>query len=93
MSQSKLVNFVSLAFMNFVMLILVFPSNPDPTARTMNYTVLVIGSWILLCLVYYYFPVYGGVHWFQGPVANVGATADKASDMESLSRAISVADI
>lgn len=38
----------------------------------MNYTVAVIGGGLLLALGYYYFPVYGGVHWFTGPVNTVG---------------------
>ena len=37
----------------------------------MNYTVVVLGSVFILCLVWYYFPVYGGVHWFEGPVPTV----------------------
>ena len=28
-------------------------------------------QWLMLCLGYYYFPRYGGVHWFAGPRANV----------------------
>ena len=38
----------------------------------MNYTVVVLGGVLILSLVWYYFPVYGGVHWFTGPVPNVG---------------------
>lgn len=34
----------------------------------MNYAVAVIGGGLALALVYYYVPVYGGVHWFTGPV-------------------------
>ena len=37
----------------------------------MNYTVVVLGSVFILSLVWYYFPVYGGVHWFEGPVPTV----------------------
>jgi hypothetical protein len=37
----------------------------------MNYTVVVLGGVFILCLVWYYFPVYGGVHWFEGPVPTV----------------------
>ena len=33
----------------------------------MNYTVVVLGGTFALALAYYYFPVYGGVHWFTGP--------------------------
>ena len=38
----------------------------------MNYTVVVLGGVLMSSLVWYYFPVYGGVHWFTGPVPNVG---------------------
>jgi hypothetical protein len=37
----------------------------------MNYTIVVLGGVLFLSLVWYYFPVYGGVHWFKGPIANV----------------------
>ena len=37
----------------------------------MNYTVVVLGGAFILSLVWYYFPVYGGVHWFKGPVPTV----------------------
>ena len=48
-----------------------FPTSPNPNGATMNYTVVVGGGWIVLCIVYYYFPKYGGVYWFQGPMANI----------------------
>lgn len=38
----------------------------------MNYTVVVLGGVLILSLIWYYFPIYGGVHWFTGPVRNVG---------------------
>lgn len=37
----------------------------------MNYTVVVLGGVLVFSLVWYYFPVYGGVYWFKGPVPNV----------------------
>ena len=37
----------------------------------MNYTAVVFGGVMILSLVYYYFPKYGGVYWFEGPVPNV----------------------
>lgn len=58
-----------------------FPTNPGPTGSTMNYTVVVSGGWISLCIVYYYFPKYGGVHWFKGPTANIGSVqSDNVSE-------------
>lgn len=36
---------------------------------------VVLGGVLVLSLVWYYFPVYGGVHWFTGPVATIEMTA------------------
>ncbi|KAJ7918316.1 APC amino acid permease [Mycena leptocephala] len=55
-------------FMTFVLL---FPAAPSPTAQSMNYTAVVAGGVLLLSVGYYYFPRYGGVHWFEGPVHTV----------------------
>ncbi|TRM56268.1 amino acid permease-domain-containing protein [Schizophyllum amplum] len=41
-------------------------------AANMNYSVVVLGGVLGLSLVYYYFPRWGGVHWFKGPVATIG---------------------
>jgi len=30
-----------------------------------------VGGYLLLIIVYYHFLVYGGVHWFRGPISNV----------------------
>ena len=35
-----------------------------------------VGGVLVLSLVWYYFPVYGGVHWFRGPVANIDGNGD-----------------
>jgi hypothetical protein len=32
-----------------------------------------MGGVLMGSLIWYYFPVYGGVHWFTGPVRNVEA--------------------
>ena len=37
----------------------------------MNYTVVVLGGIMLLSVVWYFFPKYGGIYWFTGPVPNV----------------------
>ena len=67
---------VSLLWMVFSIIILIFPASPAPDAPGMNYTVVVLGGWLALCLIYYYMPVYGGVHWFRGPIANVSMDSD-----------------
>ncbi|KAH9896735.1 APC amino acid permease [Cubamyces lactineus] len=61
------VTIVALMWMAFAMVILAFPARPGPTAKSMNYMVVVYCGWIGLCLIYYYFPVYGGARWFRGP--------------------------
>ncbi|KAI0324638.1 APC amino acid permease [Cubamyces sp. BRFM 1775] len=58
---------IAVAWMVFSFVILAFPTAPGPDANGMNYMIVVFGAWIVLCLVYFYFPVYGGVHWFNGP--------------------------
>ena len=72
--------------MAFSIIILIFPTTPAPTGTDMNYTVVVLGGWLLLCVAYYYFPKYGGVYWFTGPVANVH---DEVAEKES-ARSVSV---
>jgi hypothetical protein len=58
-------------FMAFMTIVFLFPATPQTSVQEMNYTVVVLGGVLLLSLVWYYFPIYGGVHWFTGPVANV----------------------
>jgi len=48
-----------------------FPTTKHTSASDMNYTVVVLGGVFILSLAWYYFPVYGGVHWFEGPVPTV----------------------
>ena len=57
--------------MAFMVIVLLFPATPRTNTQNMNYTVVVLGGALVLSLVWYYFPVYGGVHWFTGPVPNV----------------------
>ena len=54
--------------------IFLFPTLPHTDVSDMNYTVAVFGGTAFLSLVWYYFPKYGGVHWFRGPVNNVHPT-------------------
>ncbi|KAF5385979.1 hypothetical protein D9615_002624 [Tricholomella constricta] len=45
-----------------------------------------LGGTLCLAVVYYYFPVYGGVHWFKGPVQTIGdidvASQDSGSEVK-----------
>ena len=80
--------------MIFSITIVMFPTTPTvATAGNMNYTIAVAGAWLLLCVVYYYFPKFGGAYWFKGPVANVevdtpaaekvSVTYEEASDVQT----------
>jgi hypothetical protein len=53
--------------MTFTSIVFFFPTTMQASASDMNYTVVVLGGVFILSLVWYYFPVYGGVHWFEGP--------------------------
>ena len=57
--------------MTFMGTVFLFPSSPQTSVTDMNYTAVVFGGVMILSLVYYYFPKYGGVYWFKGPVPNV----------------------
>jgi amino acid transporter len=63
---------ISVSFMAFMNIVFFFPTTPQTSSSTMNYTVVVLGGVLFLSLVWYYFPVYGGVHWFTGPLRTVG---------------------
>ena len=67
--------------MVFSFVILAFPTAPGPDADGMNYMIVVIGGWIVLCLMYYYLPVYGGACFFDGPQVTVEDDARPRSDM------------
>ncbi|KAF8526136.1 amino acid/polyamine transporter I [Gautieria morchelliformis] len=58
----------SILFMIFINIIFFFPTSPQVTTASMNYSVVVMSGVTFGSLVWYYFPVYGGVHWFTGPV-------------------------
>lgn len=72
--------------MGIMLVILCFPSTPGPQVAAMNYTSVVLGGVMLLAMGWYYFPVYGGVHWFRGPAFNVedktGSAGHEGSIME-----------
>jgi hypothetical protein len=57
--------------MAFTSIVFFFPTTKLTGASDMNYTVVVLGGVLILCLVWYFFPVYGGVHWFEGPMPTV----------------------
>jgi hypothetical protein len=57
--------------MMFMSIVFFFPTTNETNAQDMNYTVVVLGGVLIFSLIWYYLPVYGGVHWFEGPVPNV----------------------
>ena len=65
--QGLPVGVVAVGWMIFSTVIIAFPGAPAPDAQGMNYMSIVFGGWILLCLAYFYLPVYGGKYWFNGP--------------------------
>ena len=73
--------------MVFMTIIFMFPTSPGANVTSMNYTVVVLGGVLLLSLAWYYFPVYGGVYWFTGPVPNIDREPKEAeSDATSVDR-------
>ena len=62
---------IAIAWMSFMTIIVLFPATPNPAPSTMNYTAVVLGGVLILALGYFYLPVYGGVHWFKGPVRTI----------------------
>jgi hypothetical protein len=63
---------ISVLWMLFMGIVFLFPTLPRTDVSGMNYTVVVLGGILLLSIIWYYFPKYGGVHWFTGPVSNIG---------------------
>ncbi|KAK1230084.1 hypothetical protein PQX77_006838 [Marasmius sp. AFHP31] len=62
---------ISVASMILMGVVFLFPASPTTDITDMNYSVVVLGGVMLLSLVWYYLPVYGGVHWFTGPVTTI----------------------
>lgn len=61
----------SVAWMTFLFILLLFPTYPDPKPDEMNYAVVVLGFVLVFCVVYYWFPGYGGKTFFTGPVRTI----------------------
>ncbi|KIM41913.1 hypothetical protein M413DRAFT_71101 [Hebeloma cylindrosporum] len=65
------VGIIAVLFMAFMGTVFLFPSSPHTNVTDMNYATVVFGGVMVLSLVYYYFPKYGGVYWFKGPVRTI----------------------
>ncbi|KAG2047467.1 amino acid transporter [Suillus hirtellus] len=73
---------IAVSYMCIMNITFFFPTTPQTDVANMNYTVVVLGGILFLSIVWYYFPVYGGVHWFTGPVSNIGkVTEENASSI------------
>ncbi|KAG6902923.1 hypothetical protein C0995_009314 [Termitomyces sp. Mi166 len=74
---------IAVVFMAFMSIIFLFPMTPSTDAQGMNYTVVVLGGTMVLSILWYYFPKYGGVYWFAGPVPNINVDSVSASERGS----------
>ncbi|KAN0124703.1 Amino acid/polyamine transporter I [Lactarius tabidus] len=68
---SGLCAFISVGWMTSMSIVFFFPTTKHTNAQGMNYTAVVLGGVLILSLIWFYLPVYGGVHWFKGPVRTV----------------------
>ncbi|KII84137.1 hypothetical protein PLICRDRAFT_179813 [Plicaturopsis crispa FD-325 SS-3] len=62
---------ISVLWMTFMSIVFFFPTTPQTDTADMNYTIVVLGGIMILSVAYYYFPKYGGVYWFTGPIRNI----------------------
>ncbi|KAI6117455.1 amino acid permease-domain-containing protein [Pisolithus croceorrhizus] len=77
------ISIIAVLFMPFMDIIFLLPTTPSTSATTMNYTIVVLGGVLGLSLVWYYLPVYGGVHWFTGPVPNIRRRDGDNQDLDT----------
>jgi len=70
-------------FMLLMSVVFFFPVTSTTTVQDMNYTVVVVGGVMILSVAWYYFPKYGGVHWFTGPVSNIDPISIGTNSHES----------
>ncbi|GJE88959.1 amino acid transporter [Phanerochaete sordida] len=70
----------SVLWMGFMSVVFLFPTTPTTDTEDMNYTVVVLFGTLFLSLLWYYCPVYGGVHWFRGPVPTIAEDTPSVSD-------------
>ncbi|KAJ7260583.1 hypothetical protein C8J57DRAFT_1072396, partial [Mycena rebaudengoi] len=64
---------ISVLWMEFMSLVLLFAAIPQVNTQDINYSVVVVGGFIALAMLYYYFARYGGKTWFSGPRRNLDA--------------------
>ncbi|SJL00755.1 related to UGA4-GABA permease-also involved in delta-aminolevulinate transport [Armillaria ostoyae] len=62
---------IAVTWMTFMTVVFMFPLTPSPGVGNMNYTTDFAGGVLVLATIYFYFPRYGGINWFTGPVSTV----------------------
>ncbi|KAF8582849.1 amino acid transporter [Ramaria rubella] len=62
----------AILFMVFINIMFFFPITPQTDTADMNYSVVVMSGVLFGSTIWYYFPKYGGVYWFTGPVRTAG---------------------
>jgi len=76
------ISLIAVLWMCFATIILSFPSTNTVTESTMNYVCVVLGGWIILCIVGYY--ASGANKWFTGPRSNLDRDEpERAASLES----------
>ncbi|KAG1744390.1 amino acid permease-domain-containing protein [Suillus lakei] len=70
---------ISVSYMFIMNIVFFFPTTAQTDVANMNYTVVVLGGILFLSILWYYCPVYGGVHWFTGPVSNLGKVREESA--------------
>lgn len=83
--QSMPIAAIAVTWMIFASIIVFFPSVPAPTPNEMNYATVVFGGVLGLAILYYFFPRYGGMYWFQGPLGALRVLENDAKEETSAS--------
>jgi len=75
---------MAVLFMILMVIVFLFPLTPQTSVHQMNYTVAVLGGVMLLSVIWFYLPIYGGAHWFKGPVTNITIRPSSVDGSQSL---------
>ncbi|KAG1792164.1 amino acid/polyamine transporter I [Suillus plorans] len=90
---------IAVVWMVFMIVVFCFPATPQTTTQQINYTAVVLGGFMFLAISWYYCPVYGGVHWYTGPISNFTLTIRDEDSMSEKKEqhdadiSVSVADV
>lgn len=79
--------------MAFTSVVFMFPTTPQTTVQDMNYSVVVLGGVTIFSLIWYYFPKYGGIYWFTGPIPTLDPMSPVSEDMSKKEVANIVAEL